>query len=49
MTPMQQVCAYLRELYTSLTAAGFSEGQACQIVAVYFSSTVESTRGEETS
>ena len=47
MTPMQQGSAALRELFISLREAGFSEGQACQIVGTYLAATLTSTQGEE--
>jgi len=46
---MEVVAAGLRELYQSLREAGFSSGQACQIVGTYLAVSTTNATGEETS
>lgn len=46
-TALSEACAALRELFVSLVKAGFSEGQACQIVGTYVANTLAIGKGEE--
>lgn len=47
MTPMAEAAAATREMFVSLVAAGFSEGQACQIIGSLLAISMGVNRGEE--
>lgn len=47
MTPMQEAAASAREMFVTLVGAGFSEGQACQIIGTVMAVTGAQVRGEE--
>lgn len=48
VTPLREMTSQLHEMFVALTAAGFSKGQACQILGAFLANMATNVDGEGT-